>query len=94
VPLHAQTYEQKEMNDIANNMARLADRIIAFVDKYAKVSPAYDGTNSKYTNVDILSLLACADCLNTGKSVFHHGHAAKLMRPNIQKKVKRNMMPL
>lgn len=45
----------------------LADRIYRFINTYAQVSPDYDGTNKKYKNVDVLSLIACADCLKEGK---------------------------
>jgi hypothetical protein len=46
----------------------LAERIYKFIDKYAIVSPDYDGTNKKYTNYDVLSMLACADSLMEGKN--------------------------
>jgi len=47
-------------------MEELADRIYRFIGKYAKVSPAYDGTNEKYTNPDVRSMLECADMLKKG----------------------------
>jgi hypothetical protein len=48
-------------------MKELADRIYNFIEKYAQVLPDYDGANKKYTNMDVLSLLACAEMLNEGK---------------------------
>ena len=45
----------------------LADRIYKFIETYSQVSPDYDGTNKKYTNLDVLSMLACADLLKAGK---------------------------
>jgi len=48
-------------------MKELAGRIYRFIEKYATVSPAYDGTNEKYTNFDVRSLLACADKLSKGE---------------------------
>lgn len=48
-------------------MKELAERIYKFIEKYAQVSPDYNGTNKKYTNVDVLSMLACADSLIEGK---------------------------
>ncbi len=49
------------------HMKELAGRIYKFIEKYAMVSPAYDGTNEKYTNYDVRSLLACADKLSKGE---------------------------
>jgi len=48
-------------------MKELAERIYKFIEQYAIVSPDYDGTNKKYTNYDVLSMLACADSLMEGK---------------------------
>jgi hypothetical protein len=48
-------------------MKELAERIYKFIEMYAQVSPSYDGTNKKYSNVDVLSMLACADMLMQGK---------------------------
>ena len=48
-------------------MHELADRIYTFVEKYAQVSTEYNGSNNKYTNMDVLSMLACAVCLKEGK---------------------------
>ena len=48
-------------------MEELAERIYKFIETYAQVSPDYDGSNQKYTNVDVLSVLACADLLKQGK---------------------------
>lgn len=48
-------------------MQELADRIYKFIEMYAQVSPAYNGMNQKYTNVDVLSMITCADSLKEGK---------------------------
>lgn len=44
-------------------MKELAERIHKFVEKYATISPDYNGQNEKYTNPDVRSLLICADAL-------------------------------
>jgi uncharacterized protein (DUF169 family) len=48
-------------------MQELADRIYSFIDRFAQVSKNFNGTNEKYTNPDVRSLLACADLLKNGK---------------------------
>ncbi len=50
-----------------NRMMELAERIYRFIDKYAVISPDYNGHNEKYTNYDVRSLLACADMLSKGE---------------------------
>lgn len=48
-------------------MQELAERIYTFIDRFAQVSKNFNGTNDKYTNPDVRSLLACADLLINGK---------------------------
>jgi hypothetical protein len=61
--MYAKDDEQKEIE----HMDDLADKIYQFIEKYAKVSPAYNGNNEKYTNPDVCSLLSCANSLKKGQ---------------------------
>lgn len=50
---------------------RLADRIDAFLEKYASISPNFkDETDDKYTGPDPYSLIACANNLRSGHTLY------------------------
>lgn len=49
------------------HLQELADRIYKFIDSFAQVSKNFNGTNEKYTNPDVRSLLNCADMLKKGQ---------------------------
>jgi hypothetical protein len=81
------------VTDVNNRvMQELADRIYIFIETYAQVSPDYDGTNKKYTNVDVLSLLACADSLMEGKKpkeCFSSWYCSGAYQPHYSKEGKK-----
>jgi len=72
-------------------MKELAERIYKFIEKYAQVSPDYNGNNKKYTNVDVLSMLACADMLKEGrkpKECFSSWKCSGAYKPHYSKEGK------